>query len=254
MDELYRNPRLVNVYDVLNGARADFDFYSAQLPAPPAAVADLGSGTGTFAIDLARRGYRVTGIEPASEMLAHARTKDDADAVAWVEGTAADVSGAERYDAIIMTGHAFQCLLRDEDVADLFADVARLLTPGGAFLFETRNPAARAWERWTPEHVSPPVSLLDGGSARVIHRVEDVEGEFITFSESYDLGDTDEHLRSRTTLRFMPAERITDLAAERGLATERIWGTWSAEPYDPTRSPEIIFRLVRSPMESEEVC
>lgn len=252
MDELYHAPNLVAVYDTLNDERQDFDFYLSQLLAPPAKVADLGCGTGTFAIDLARRGYQVVGIEPAIQMLTSARAKGG-DAVRWIEGTMADVPETERFDSVIMTGHAFQCLLRDEDVADLFGEVGRRLAPGGAFLFETRNPAARAWDRWTPEHAGPPRALPNGRSVRVVHKVERVEGELVTFLESYELGNADGRSHSRSTLRFMAAERVIELAKTRGLAVEYVWGTWAGDPFDPTHSPEIIFRLVSASEGNEGV-
>lgn len=49
-----------------------------------------------------------------------------------------------------MTGHAFQELLTDQETAAALAAVRRALVPGGVFAFETRNPAARAWESWNP--------------------------------------------------------------------------------------------------------
>jgi len=38
-------------------------------------ILDLGCGTGGHAFPLARRGYRVTGVDRSAEMLAHAREK-----------------------------------------------------------------------------------------------------------------------------------------------------------------------------------
>ena len=143
-----------------------------------------------------------------------------------------------------MTGHAFQCLLRDTDVENLFSEVGRRLAPGGAFLFETRNPAARAWDRWTPEQAGASRPLPDGRLVRVVHEVERAEGELVTFLESYELGNPTERLHSRSTLRFMAAERVIELAKSRGLAVEYVWGTWAGDPFDPTHSPEIIFRLI----------
>ena len=252
MDELYHSPNLVAVYDTLNYEREDFDFYLSQLLAPPAKVDDLGCGTGTFAIELAHRGYQVVGIEPATQMLASARVKGG-DAVCWIEGTVADVPETERFDYIIMTGHAFQCLLLDTDVSNLFSEVGRQLVPGGAFLFETRNPAARAWDRWTPEHAGAPRPLPDGRLVRVVHEVERVEGELVTFLESYEFGNPTKRSHSRSTLRFMAAERVIELAESRGLTVEYVWGTWAGDPFDPTHSPEIIFRLILASEEIEVV-
>jgi len=40
---------------------------------PIKSILDLGCGTGNHAILLARRGYRVTGVDLSADMLAHAR-------------------------------------------------------------------------------------------------------------------------------------------------------------------------------------
>ena len=49
------------------------------LPAPPADIADLGSGTGTLALLMARLGHRVVGIDLSPAMVERARVKARAD-------------------------------------------------------------------------------------------------------------------------------------------------------------------------------
>ncbi|WP_422050329.1 class I SAM-dependent methyltransferase [Shimia sp.] len=144
MDELYSETRLIDVYDVINASREDFDFYLRQLPPPPAVLLDIGCGTGTFACEMALRGYDVTAIDPAPAMIAAAQQKDSALLVKWRTGYVSDLPSEPCFDAAVMTGHAFQCLLTDQQITDLFQSVARRLTPGGTFHFESRNPAARA--------------------------------------------------------------------------------------------------------------
>jgi hypothetical protein len=46
-----------------------------------------------------------------------------------------------------MTGHAFQCLLRDADIQLAFRAVSAVLAPGGQFVFETHNPACAPWQK-----------------------------------------------------------------------------------------------------------
>ena len=75
-DDIFAEPRLVQVYDAVEGERGDLDHYlaiAAELDAT--SVLDVGCGTGTFACLLAHRGYTVTGVEPAAAMLAAARAK-----------------------------------------------------------------------------------------------------------------------------------------------------------------------------------
>lgn len=68
-------------------------------------VLDAGCGTGRVAIELARRGYRVTGADADAAMLATARAK--APELAWVDADLAeppDAVGAD-FDAIVLAGN-----------------------------------------------------------------------------------------------------------------------------------------------------
>ncbi|KIC48196.1 class I SAM-dependent methyltransferase [Tateyamaria sp. ANG-S1] len=242
MDELYDVPRLVRIYDALNSDRSDFDFYTARLPPPPARILDISCGTGLFTLDLAHAGYDVTGIDPAPEMIAFARSKPEAHRVDWHIGRVSDLGAGRRFDAIVMTGHAFQYLLTDEDVAELFEAVAARLTRDGRFWFETRNPCARAWERWAPERAQPPIDLPGGGCVQVIQELTHVEGEIVTFSERYTFSHGQASDQSRSQLRFMPADRIEALAHNAGLAVDEMLGNWDGSPVSRT-SPEIIMSL-----------
>ncbi len=107
-------------------------------------VLDLGCAGGFMAEALARRGANVTGIDPAAEAIAAARTHAAAEGLAirydTGVGEALPYPGAA-FDAVV-------CVDVLEHVADLgrvLAEVARVLRPGGQFLFDTinRNPVAR---------------------------------------------------------------------------------------------------------------
>ncbi|WP_227267925.1 class I SAM-dependent methyltransferase [Roseobacter weihaiensis] len=245
MDQLYREERLVEVYDALNASRSDFDFYRARLPTPPRRILDIGCGTGRFARALASAGYATTAIDPAPQMVAAAKSKSGANEVMWVVGFVADLDQKERFDAAVMTGHAFQCLLAEDQVLALFRDVAIRMSEGASFWFETRNPAAKAWERWTPSHGAPPVSLSGGGTVKVTRDVEAIEGEVITLSESYAFSNSDKPTFSQSKLRFMPLPTIQELAAMAGLRTVSVTGDWDGAAFDEG-SPEIILKLQKA--------
>src|SRR5215470_4241905 len=67
---------------------------------PGAAVLDAGCGTGRYAIELARRGYVVHGIDASAELLAEAH-RSAADANVRVSFTVGDISRlpVSRYEA-----------------------------------------------------------------------------------------------------------------------------------------------------------
>jgi len=242
-DDLYKIRALVAVYDVLNGSREDFDFYFKQLPHPPGRILDVGCGTGAFALRLAAAGYSVTAVDPAAEMIGAARRKPRAEDVDWIVGHAEDAPIGTAFDATVMTGHAFQCLLTDEEIRALFGAVADRLSPNGSFWFETRNPNAQAWARWAPENAQPALQLDAGRSVQVIRNVLAVKGEFVTFSENYVFDGGRQEMTSQSTLRFLDRGRIEQLALRSGLKIKELYGDWNGGRLDEN-SPEIIFRLV----------
>ena len=85
-------------------AVAEVDFLIAELGlAPGAAVLDVGCGTGRHAVELARRGYAVTGLDLSSAMLSEVRVRAAGAGVAvrWVQADAAMFDLAEGFDASI---------------------------------------------------------------------------------------------------------------------------------------------------------
>ena len=68
-----------------------------------ASLLDVGCGTGRHSIELARRGYHVTGIDLSSGMLAEAKKTAQAAGVVvtWIQSDAAQFSADHQFDAVI---------------------------------------------------------------------------------------------------------------------------------------------------------
>lgn len=82
----------------------EVDFLLEELELPPGgSVLDVGCGTGRHAIELARRGYAVTGLDLSSEMLsrAAAAAKTAGVDVEWIRANATSFSFPGKYDAAI---------------------------------------------------------------------------------------------------------------------------------------------------------
>jgi hypothetical protein len=62
-------------------------------------------------------------------MLAVARRRGD---VEWVAGTAASMAFDREFDLAVMTGHAFQVLVGDEELRASLTAIRRALADGGA--------------------------------------------------------------------------------------------------------------------------
>ena len=238
VDRLFAQPRLAELYDRWSPGeqREDFAFYLPLVMAAPR-VLDVGCGTGEL-LGMARRaGHRgrLCGLDPAGAMLAQARRRADAE---WVLGDLGAVSWAQEFDLVVMSGHAFQVLLGDDELRLALAAIRRGLVPGGRFAFETRNPPARTWERWTPEH---PVEVTGpAGTFRMEHQVElPADGEFVSFTTTFTSPDWAGPQTSRSTLRFLAAGPLAGFLAGAGLDITEQYGDWDGQPLAGT-SPEII--------------
>lgn len=102
-DAVTDHPRMVALYDEFNAGTWDTDFYASAIGVEPLRIADIGCGTGSFAVRLAGAGHDVTGVDPSTEMLNFARSRHRAELVRWIAGYATDLPD-EPFDAAVMSG------------------------------------------------------------------------------------------------------------------------------------------------------
>ncbi|SAL17647.1 methyltransferase type 12 [Caballeronia cordobensis] len=235
----YDDPRLVALYDTLNPFADDTAFYLA-LAQSARHVVDLGCGTGLLACELAKRGHRVTGIDPSPHMLSVARARAHGDTVTWIEGDASALPFVGAADLLVMTGHVAQVFLDDAALAATLAAARRAVRPGGAIAFESRNPSARAWEHWTPERSARRVVAPDGRAVDVWHERHAAPDPLATgraaFTTHYRFmpepatNMAGETLSATSELRFRTLDELTQMLTGAGFATIDWYGDWNRAP------------------------
>lgn len=218
-DAVFEDPRLAQVYDPLDPDRRDLDAYLAIVEELGArSVLDVGCGTGTLACLLAQRGVAVTAVDPAGASLDVARSKPGADAVTWLHGDATSLPPL-RVDAAVMTGNVAQVFLTDADWAATLGGIRAALRPGGSFVFETRDPARRSWEQWTPELTRKVVDVPGVGVVESWTEVTDVSGDLVTFRSMTTFRRDEVVLESTSTLRFRDRQQVDASLVEAGFQT-----------------------------------
>jgi 2-polyprenyl-3-methyl-5-hydroxy-6-metoxy-1,4-benzoquinol methylase len=119
-------------FDALAASGADVhgeaDFVAAL---SPASVLDAGCGTGRVAIELARRGIDVVGVDADPSMIDTARRR--APTATWVQGDMTAVDVGRRFEVVVMAGNV-PLFTPPGTQAALVAGCARHLEPGGALV------------------------------------------------------------------------------------------------------------------------
>jgi len=188
------------------------------------AVLDVGCGTGRHAVELARRGYHVTGVDVSAGMLAEARRRAEGAGVdvRWIEADAQRFSLPDAFDAVICLCEGACGLLGsgDDPIGQpqaIIENAARAMKWGARCVFTVLNGFALA-RKYTQASVEEglfdPVALTERSECVV----PGAEGASV--------------LRERG---FVPTELVL-LFGQAGIEVTDIWGgtagSWGRRPVD----------------------
>ncbi|WP_411081219.1 class I SAM-dependent methyltransferase [Streptomyces sp. cmx-18-6] len=257
-----KNALLAALYDPLDPDRGDLDAYVRVAEEFGARrVLDIGCGTGVFALLLADRGVEVVGIDPSGASIDVARGKPGSDRVRWLHGDATVLPALE-VDLATMTANVAQEIVDPEVWRETLRRTYESLRPGGRLVFETRDPARRAWEEWNREDSHGVTEVPGVGVVESWVEVTDVSRPLVTFRWTYvvaadgtfpaDRGAAADRavapgdrrvLTSDSTLRFRErAEVEADLTA-RGFVVDEV----REAPDRPGREFVFVARRPRTP-------
>jgi ubiquinone/menaquinone biosynthesis C-methylase UbiE len=237
-DHQFSDVELAALYDVFYpwDSRDDFPFYLPMVM-PAGSALDVGCGTGTLLKAARKAGHqgRLCGLDPAFGMLEVAREEQG---IEWILGDTSSVDFVDEFDFVVMTGHAFQVLVSDDEISSTLAAIRSALTEQGVFAFETRNPSAREWEYWTGERVEG-VTTDSGATVLMRNRVDTLDVDRVSLTTTYWSPAWEEEKVSRSTLRFLDLGSLNSRLDETGLEIVEQFGDWDRRPLDDD-SPEII--------------
>jgi cyclopropane fatty-acyl-phospholipid synthase-like methyltransferase len=193
----------------------EVDFILEELKLPPGShILDVGCGTGRHSVELAKRGYKVTGVDISSGMLSEAKKAASKAGikVEWIHADASKFTSPGSFDAAIcLCEGAFGLLGKDDDPLEHELSILRNI-----------NNVLKADKKLI-------LTALNGFRMIRDHSQEDVEtGKFdpITLVEvSSQECDTAEGKKSVWVKErgFIPTE-LAILLFQSGFKVEQIWG------------------------------
>lgn len=210
-DALFNDPRLAQIYDLVEGERDDLDHYlaiAAEFGAD--SVLDVGCGTGIFACLLAERGLEVVGVDPAAALLDIARTRPGSEMVTWVLGDASRLPAMLSVDLATMTGNVCHVFLTDDALSATLRGVHAALRPGGHFVFELRNPLVQPWLNWNRENTYTTLDAPGVGRVETWWDLTEINGAHVSYRRTYVFASDGTTLTSDSTRRFWSRAEIED--------------------------------------------
>ncbi len=201
---------------------------------PGAKLLDVPCGHGRHAIELARRGYRVTGVDLSLDALGRARESAAAANlnIDWQIGDMRHLSRLElplgAFDAAYCFGNSFG-YLDDAGVAVFLSNLAQLLKPGGRVAIDTGVAA---------ESILPTLLAL-GSYARRWHRFEDIvvlsEARYVAEASRLDIDYTFIHkgsIETRPSSSYVfTAADLSRMLSRAGFDLTAMNGGFSGEPF-----------------------
>jgi SAM-dependent methyltransferase len=131
-DQLYAEKNYLNECDLIEAAVKRHANYAVDT------IVDIGCGTGGHSIELARRGYKVTGVDLSQSMIEHANQKSALlraeQHPIWLCGDARDFDAETTFDLGIMMFAVIGYLTTNEDLLKGLRNIRRQLKPGALFV------------------------------------------------------------------------------------------------------------------------
>jgi len=193
---------------------------------PGERVLDLCCGPGRFSIELARRGYKVSGVDRTALYLAEARrrAKQEKLDVEFVRSDMRQFARPRAFDACINMFTSFGYFEDPADDLKVCRHVLQSLRPGGRFLIQA------AGKEWLARHFQPSDWREMAGTFVLEERK--VAPGWTGLENRWVLIRKGKVREFRFFLRVYSGVELRDLLLRAGFAKVDIYGGLNAEPYD----------------------
>lgn len=207
------------------------DFSLSHLPKTTNQILELACGTGALAVEFAKNGFDVTGLDLSEEMLTLAsdRAFQEDVSINWIEGDMLDLTDIGKYQTVTCFSDSL-CYMQDAtQVKQVFEGVYKLLEDSGTFMFDVHS-------TYQIDEVFPEYSfhdqtedfafLWDSYPGDSTHSIE----HFLTFFVKKE-GEMFERFDELHKERTYPIEMYQQMLTETGFKTE-VFADFSDEAPD----------------------
>lgn len=210
-------------------------------------IVDAGCGPGRHAAELARRGYRVVGVDASEEMLAVAatRTASVADRPSFKRCTYGKMVATigTGFDGLYCVGNSLAAAGSAKTCAEAVAQFGLCLRPGGRMLIQILNFAAMRGQ--SPCIKGPRVTRVGDREYISVRQFHFSTGAVqVTNITLYNDGGWQQR-SSSGSLYPINRDELCRWCADAGLKVDDMWGDYSGTPLDLDQSTDLIVTATR---------
>jgi len=191
-----------------------------------ARILDLCCGPGRHSLELARRGFSVTGIDRYEEYLDKAREAAGQEGlkVEFIRQDMRDLSQAESYDLVLSLFTSFGYFENDTDDQKVMANIYRSLKTGGQCLLDmsSREVVAKTFQ---PRGWTECDGMINLEEREIIDDFAKIRSHWILFKDNQRFDHT-------LIIRLYSAPELKRLLQEAGFCNIRAYGGLDGSPYD----------------------
>jgi SAM-dependent methyltransferase len=201
---------------------------------PPLRILDLPCGQGRHAIELARRGYEVTGMDISPFMIevASERAKAIDVKVRWLTGDMRTPIPGARFDLVLNLFTSFGYFADEADDHHVLEAAVSMLRPGGRFVLEVIN-----GERIMAEFEERGWFTVGSSAVMETRRLDRSSHQMVVERTVSTPPETETSVHS---LRLYTGVQIEGVMRKAGFRRLDLYGDWSGEPLQRDRSIAIV--------------
>ncbi len=192
-------------------------------------VLDLACGNGRHSIELARRGYSVTGLDPNGSLLDLARAggRSAGVGVRWIRADMRRLPFGCRFDLVLSLFTSFGFFPSDREDQQAVRDIARVLKSGGRFVLDIMN-SNFVLESLVEEETS---RLSDGRSVRHRRRFDPTTKRL---HHCRVIRANGRYRSWESIVRLYSPDELDGLCERSGLQVTATYGNYGSEPLAAT--------------------